>query len=91
MIEEVQLDNRWLIHYKPDSDDPDEACFVRVEIYRWNFSAWQEEIRGQVKLGGCADWGFNQPVMMHFCGPQDCQILARAYEKALTFIGRELE
>lgn len=85
IIREHLLENNWRVTYTDEDDfDDDEAgpFAVTVDIERSNGGEWEGCISGQIKRDGCCDWGFAQPVMLHFCGRKDADLLAVVMDEA---------
>ncbi len=85
--QEVQLDNLWRFEMSPGLEiEPGRPYNVEVEIARKNGDQWDQVIRGQVKYTGCADFGFSERVMIHFCGSKDPDIFNIVYKKAMELM-----
>lgn len=79
---EFILTNQWAMEFRHPDVRAAEGHILHVVLARLNGDVWEEAIAGQIKADGCADWGFGQPVMLHFCGPEDATILTLAYQEA---------
>lgn len=80
---EVTYSNSWRVDLESDTRFEDETLFnVEFSLFYKNGHSWEQVLRGQVKHNGCADWGYGFPVMLHFCGREDCKIFEFIYDQA---------
>lgn len=88
----IKLDNYWRINLENDyKDNYGKLYSIDVSIEQLNGDKWDLQINGQVKTDGCADWGFNKPVMLHFCGKRDAGVIQLTYDIAMKHIQDQLK
>ncbi len=79
---EIKLENSWKLEVVGEHWDEEMERFYNVDfkLFRQNGNDFELVVCGQVKHNGCADIGYNQPTMIHFCGEADCDVFRWIYE-----------
>lgn len=87
------LNNVWQVTFKPGTvDDEDGTLYtILVSVSCHNGNRIEERITGQVKRDGCCDWGFGQPIVLHFCGRSDASLFDLIFADAAQIYGSESE
>ncbi len=74
-VKQYQLDNLWRVTFTPENFDEDNHPYtVQFSVEHLNGNRFEHEFNGQIKRTGCWDIGFNEPLLLHFCGTEDTKL-----------------
>ncbi len=78
------FDNEWKVVLTPEGWMEDHGHYYNVDfvLSAKNGNTWNLEIRGQIKYNGCADLGYGEQVMIHFCNRSDCEVFYWIYDES---------
>lgn len=83
---DFKLENNWRVEITPENlMESGKHYNASFALFRQNGNEFELQVRGQIKHDGCADIGFAESVMIHFCDRADAQVFDRIYEECREF------